>query len=66
MTRLEERDTLAEEREPAVEEPSEQQTPGRLLAGLLKPKWLLVLLAVSVAGHAIGFTYSRLVARRPA
>jgi flagellar basal body-associated protein FliL len=66
MAKLEKRDTLAEAREAAVQEPSEQQTPGRLLAGLLKPKWLLVLLAVSIAAHAVGFTYSRVVARRPA
>ncbi len=66
MAELEKPDQEAEEQETEEEQKPERQKPGRLLARLLKPKWLLVLLAVSIAGHAVGFTYSKVVARRQA
>jgi flagellar basal body-associated protein FliL len=52
--------------EPSAEQAAEQPKRGSLLARFLKPKWLLVLLAVSVAGHALGFAYFRLTANHSA
>ena len=66
MAELDKPDRAAEEEETAQQQPSKRRKPGRLLARLLEPKWLLVLLAVSITGHAIGFTYYRAVAGRSA
>jgi flagellar basal body-associated protein FliL len=63
MAELDKPDRAAEEEETAEQQPSKRRKPGRLLARLLEPKWLLVLLAVSITGHAIGFTYYKAVAR---
>ncbi len=53
----EQNDGVANEQE--SQHPQRAGFPGRFLTR----KWLLVLLAVSVAGHGVGFTYARLVAR---
>ena len=64
---------MAEEAKPsraAEEEAAREREPERpnrrgYLARFLTLKWLLILLAVSLAGHAIGFAYSRLNAKGP-
>ena len=64
---------MAEQARPdqaAAEEATEKQPVGQkpagLLGRLLTRKWLLILLALSVVGHVIGFTYSQLRATGPA
>jgi len=41
------------------QEPTPEKAVG-LLARFLTPKWLAILLAVSIAGHAVGFAYFKL------
>jgi len=55
-----------EEGEAPEEEGSKQPSAAGFPARFLTPKWLLIILVVSVAAHAIGLAYFRLTANRPA
>ena len=56
----------AEEDEALEEQASKVPSKPGFLARFLTPKWLLLLLAVSAFGHAIGFAYCRLTREQPA
>ncbi len=60
------RGPFADEEETSQQEDRKRQAWVGFCARFLTRKWLLVLLAVSVLGHGVGFAYSRLTARSPA